>query len=346
MPVFSAMPAERKGKLNVMIYGPSQTKKTLWAARAAEAGYDVIFLMGEQNYGILRLLSPEAQKRVTIIRCWDTAESSVFGGVVGTLTKQLHGVWDDDANRFAHIPPDSAHNHIILRLKQLTTNTVLVLDSLSALAESIIRNVAKKLNVDLTEGERAGDVRGFYSGPGIIMQNVFNIFPNLPCHFICIAHSVLIEQKRKDLADPKKEIITGYRVQPISVSMPNAAKIAKVFQEVYYFNMLGTSYKIDTTTTSERDGGSRIVPGKQYNWDDLQFIDVVKASADIALPNPEIEDHGIKHVVAGGDMTGAFVDTTPTSAKTTPNFTQTTIDASSTKPAMGGLAALFKKKDA
>lgn len=307
MPTFSDMSIERNGKLNILAYGKSQTKKTKWIADAAEAGFNVIFLMGEQNYGILRTLSKEAQSRVTIIRCWDTTDESVFASFIGKLCKDLHIVWDDDVNKFAAIPPRPDHAHVILRLKELTRNTIIVLDSLTALVDSITRNIAKRMDVDLVDGDKAGDTRNFYGIPGTMITAMLGIFIKCPAHFVCIAHEVFVELKKKDLQDPKKDIVIGYRTQPISSSMPHAQKLSKMFQEVLYFNMIGTGYFIDTTTTSERDGGSRIVPPANYAFDKLSFVELVKKSPDIAMPVEELASiSGLQIVEAGGDMDGAF----------------------------------------
>lgn len=306
MPNFADMTAERNGKLNILCYGKSQTKKTKWIADAAEAGWNVVFLMGEQNYGILRTLSPAAKKRVTIIRCWDTTDESVFASFIGKLCKDLHIVWDDDVNKFAAIPPRSNHAHIILRLKELTRNTIIVLDSLTALADSITRNLAKRMDIDLVDGEKAGDTRQFYGIPGTMITAMLGKLTSIPAHFVCIAHEVFVELKKKDLSDPKKDIVIGYRTQPISSSMPHAQKLSKMFQEVLYFNMIGTGYFIDTTTTSERDGGSRIVSPQNYAFDKLSFVELVRQSPDIEMPQEEVEIKGLKIVPAGGDMEGAF----------------------------------------
>jgi len=306
MPILSEVPEIRKDPAKVLIYGPSGTKKTLWAHRPSEHGYDVISINGERNYGILRILSPEAQKRVFLLNAFDEPDTSIFAPVVGELVKSSHIVWDDTAGKKAGIPPSPKHDHLVLRLNELTTNTVLVFETITALVASVTLNLQKKLGIDPTEGEKASDTRGYYGGQNIILDRVLQFLTNLPCHVIVVAHSVLVEQKRKDLSDPKKDIITGYRTQPISSSVPHAQKIAKLFQEVYYFNMLGTAYNIDTTTTSERDGCSRIFPPNNYPFEKLQFIDLIKTSKNLALPNPSIVDRGIQFIKAGEDMTGAF----------------------------------------
>ena len=55
--------------------------------------------------------------------------------------------------------------------------------------------------------------------------------------------------------------------------------------------MLFRSFKIEAKGNEEQDGGSRIVPPGIYNWDELQFKDIIQM-AGLSLPpadNPFID---------------------------------------------------------
>ena len=63
------------------------------------------------------------------------------------------------------------------------------------------------------------------------------------------------------------------------------------FSDLLYFYMHKTAFKIDTRGTDEQDGGSRIIPPAIYNWDELQFIDVIKMAGIVppTADNPYID---------------------------------------------------------
>jgi hypothetical protein len=60
-------------------------------------------------------------------------------------------------------------------------------------------------------------------------------------------------------------------------------QIANLFDDIYYFSVKGSAFKIDTSSGTDRDGGARLVKPKSYSWDQLPFAEVCK-QAGIALP--------------------------------------------------------------
>ena len=94
-----ADPLVNTGKLlRELPFGPSQTKKTLWSGKAAEAGFNVCLLDGDGHYQILNTLTDEAKKRVHIIRGVDKLMKPQFGILVCHVFRGLPVLWDDVNN--------------------------------------------------------------------------------------------------------------------------------------------------------------------------------------------------------------------------------------------------------
>ena len=122
----------------LLLYGPGKTKKTWWAARAAEAGFNVHLLDGDKNPGILRMISKEAQARINLI---DISDATVAPVMYNFVTKLLRGtpfLWDEQEKevRLTTVTKslqDDRHFYWI-DPRNLNWRDVLVIDSWTALS--------------------------------------------------------------------------------------------------------------------------------------------------------------------------------------------------------------------
>lgn len=268
--------AEGKMLLRVLCYGPAKSKKTWWAGRAAEAGFRVTVLDGDNGWQILNNILPEAQELVNVIDLVDTFKSAVFCVALTQLLKDGKLIWNEESGASSRMNPEKAT--AIVDVATLNEGDVLVIDSWTALVWSLVMRYSKENGIDLTDPEKAD--REFYSWGNSMVKWMLNQLQALSCHVIVIAHSTVYEKyegKGKNLK------MVMQRRQPISTSGPNAMQMASKFSDILYFSVKGSAFKIDVDGDNDKDGGSRGLPPKVYNWEDLQFKDLC-AAYGIPLP--------------------------------------------------------------
>lgn len=273
--------------ISVLAYGPSQTKKTWWAGAAAEAGFNVIYIDGDGHLQTLRNLSPEAQSRIHVFSVVDGFKKPYMAEFTTRLLRTGKILWDDVEGRIVKRPENDSHLHIGLDLTQLDANWVVVIDSWTALSWSLLLRFCLENNIDLSEAEEPENKRGMYGYMGQILDWHVEKLTSIPCHLIVIGHADAYDKIRtEEKFGKKKEILLFSRTQIKSSSRPHAMKMPKNFDEVAQFFLQGNRVKIDTRPHEDADGGSRSNP-MLANWEDLQFIDIIKASG-AALPNPDV----------------------------------------------------------
>lgn len=268
--------------LRLLNYGPAKVKKTWWIGKAAEAGFNILLLDGDNGWHILKQIAPEARKRIQVVNLMDELNRVIFAPAVVTLLKKGTLTWDEKERKST--PFNAPATAINIDLNTLTPNDILVVDSWTALVTSLMWQFALENHIDLSEADK--NEWDFYGWGGRLALWCVSRLMALPCHVVVIAHATIYEKRDKS----QKKIISQKR-QIISTSGPNAMQIPSKFSDLFYFYAKGSAFKIEAKGNEEQDGGSRIVPPGIYNWDDLQFKDTIQM-AGLKLPpadNPFID---------------------------------------------------------
>lgn len=284
MPKLNTKEARDNVLLRELIYGPSQTKKTYWAGKAAEAGYTVIFLMGDTHYQVLLNIEEEAQERITILRVADKVTQPQFGyAVTTTLKAKAPLIWNDTKNEQLFKTLYDEDNYIFLDVRKLDHNFILVLDSWTACVDSILLDFANEQGVDLSDG--AKEEWELYGPCNRLATWILQQLRGLPCHVIVAGHSTQWE-KRRGGKGPDKNDIVERRQQIISTSGNHSKLLPGHFSETLLFGIDGNNYNwIDSRPQGDRDSGSRTLV-KKGEWGEMQFKHFAKASGCIE-PDPE-----------------------------------------------------------
>lgn len=260
----------------IAIYGAAKTKKTWWAAgTAAEAGFNVLLLDGEGGIGILKNISEEAKKRITVLDIQNRPNAAKMAIFMARFCKMKKFYWHEEKKMPSNT---SGEGFITIDPTQLTPNDVVILDSYTALVWSLTLRFATENSIDLADAQKM-EWDG-YGWSGNLASWMIQQLRTLPCHFIMVAHSDIYEKVNKK----DKHIIDFVRTQMKSTSRPHSMQLADKFDDIYYFYVKGSAFKIDTASSSDRDGGSRLVAPKTYDWKQLPFAEVCK-QAGIALPH-------------------------------------------------------------
>jgi hypothetical protein len=267
--------------LRLLNYGPAKSKKTWWVGKAAEAHFNILLLDGDNGWHILKHTKPEAQHRIRVINVMDDLNRVVFAPMITRLVKSGKMNWDEVERKVQFSAND---NCIAIDLNKLGRFDILVIDSWTALVTSLMWQYAKENSIDLSEADKSD--WDFYGWGGRMALWIASRLTALPCHLVVIAHATIYEKRSKD----GKKIISQKR-QIISTSGPNAMQMPAKFSDLLYFYMHKSAFKIDTKGTDEQDGGSRLIAPGVYNWDELQFIDLIKAAGMEAptADNPNID---------------------------------------------------------
>lgn len=274
--------------LRELVWGESQTRKTWWAGKAAEAGFNVVMLDGDGNWQILKNIAPAAQPRLNIINVQNTLKKAVMAEFLTYFLVEGQVTYSESTKQFfkfktATMPADT----IKLDWSRLDKNCVLIIDSWTALARSVMFRFSLENNIDLTDAKKV-EWDG-YRWSGAICNHIMDGLKMLPCHIIVVGHEVLYEKSKQVKRGGKTERVVEYvRRQIISTSGPHGMELAKNFSDNLHFVASGplqTSIIVQKEENCE--GGSRIIAPGIFQWDNLQFKDICLA-AGIPLPPADL----------------------------------------------------------
>ena len=265
----------------ILIYGQDKTCKTWWALKSAEAGFNTILLNADDGDQIVRMIAPEAQKKIHLVNIVNTLTRAVAAEFVAQFLKDNSKfIWNEQKQDVcARLPAENTG--YIVNKSLLTANDVVVFDSHSAIVASTMFRYSLEKNIDLTDAAKQ-------EWDGFNFQKMFLDFMllkmhGLPCHVILIGHETVHEKRSAD-----GKTVLSRTVQPLSSSNPHGSTIGKNFHDVLYFQRkTADKFIIDAGGSQTRMGGSRNLAPKIYNWEDCPpkvIFDKIHA-----VPDPDAE---------------------------------------------------------
>ncbi len=323
-------------KLRLLCFGAAKVKKTWWAAKAADAGFNVLLLDGDDGSQILSQVDKESLSSIHVIDIVDKQEMPVMCHFITRFLKGDPFMWDEKDKsillRTASAKED--HSYYIFDPHKLTHHDVVIIDSWSALSWSLAWRwyMENGVKVDAAEQAKQSMWDG-YRWSGAMASWMLKQIKTLNCHVIVIGHQSVYEKRRDEVVGGKtKQVVEWSRTQVKSISGPHGMELAKEFSEILYFSVNGSRFSIDTKSHKDRDGGCRVVPPKVWNWEELQFKDIIKL-AGIRPANPKAEFNAARWYPSGNDLPEGKVVTLGNEGKP--------LEAKETKPsAFSGLLNL------
>lgn len=283
--------------IKVLCYGDAKTKKTLWTMKAAELGYRVIIFDADKGAKIIKLIPKQFRDNIFIVDMSDSATYPIALNMMKQILKEQIFFEEQTKRRLPPLEePDPKYSYYEINLRRLSTDTICVFDSLSAIIDSMRWHFANENSIDLTDAKKDERVGFMYMA---MMTNwMINVIKNLPCHCIVISHKQFYEKRRTEEYEhqgikKKKEIIEFVRTQPTSSSGPQGGLLAKQFDDVLLFRRTSSSasgYIIDTAGDDNKDAGSRTIAPNQYKWDQLTLGELLRQNGH---PYPLKRDKGI-----------------------------------------------------
>jgi len=219
----------------VLIFGAPKSGKTQLAASLASQ-YKLLWFDLENGYGTLLKLPKSHQENIELIRIPD---SKTFPIAIETMLKVITGskvtICDEHGKVACPIcakTPDYETNSTTISLKELTNDTVVVIDSLSQLSNSAIAFITKNqpddYKMDFSDwGNLRAVVEKFLSQ---VQQARYNI--------VCISHEEEVEME-----DGRKKIV------PVCGSSKSSRNTAKYFDHVIYCELKNRKHVSASSTT-------------------------------------------------------------------------------------------------
>jgi hypothetical protein len=271
-------------KARVLIYGPEKSKKTWWACKAAEHGFNVILCDADDGAHIVNketIPDIEARKRIQVLNIVDDYARPVAAEFVAKMISGQPFFYDETARRWAMIQGQADHAYYRIDPKKLTTNDVLILDSWTAVAQSVMQRAANDADVELEEMKKQ-EGRDLYGYANTFLNTALARLHAFPCHLVVIGHSNVYE--KYDNSNPKSPKLISQRTQPISSTGPHGMKLGKHFSDVLLSEFIGTNVRFDLQASATKACGSRLIKPGTYMWDELQFIDILNKHG---IPTPD-----------------------------------------------------------
>lgn len=283
-----------------LAYGRDKTKKTWWALQAAEAGFNVIHLDGDESATIVRRLSPEAQKRVLVVNLSNTQDKAVFARFIGLFCKPGKPfLWDEqEKNAYpVEYKRNPNHSYIYFDRSKCTNNDLIVIDSWTSLAGSTLIEFANDQGIDLTQIERESDGFAAPNFQSRFLDFVLNQIKTFNAHTIVVGHEMVYEKFKGTGRDKK---IVGTFTQPISSTGPHGQKLGKFFENVFRFTRPSDiKFMIDAGGDDSVAGGSRFYAPQKYDWKDITPQAMMAALGATGAPAivdpdfPEVKFYGM-----------------------------------------------------
>lgn len=269
----------------VLVYGPPLTKKTTWILKAAEAGFNIIYLGYDHNFQVAAQLSPAAQQRIYHFDLRRPVKSSTNDGGLAFIHAAKPAVTYFDETERVYAPaqrlvPEKTYAQI--DLEKVTPNDIIVVDSWTALTAMVTSaGVVDPTKVAKLEWDDYARLRLLLD---LFLQNL----GKLNCHIVVIGHGETVGKRRKDAGakEAPETAIEAIRTQVSSVSRGHGELMAKSFTDVLYFSAPGGSngnVYISTKGSDDFDAGCRKRAPFKALWADFQFKDLVPAAM---LPDP------------------------------------------------------------
>ena len=293
MPRGDLMPTENVFA-HPLIIGVEKSGKTDWAMKAAEAGFNVLYLDGDVAGQTLKDQTPEAKKRIFFL---DFSDDLAFGkhepNFINLMTDFMGSskfVWNDSQQKKFNLKSYAETDEVWeITPARLDWRWVLVIDSWTMLSYSGMISKAIDLGVDLADVEKIN--REIYAGVGNRLTNMLTVIQKMKCHVIVIGHPAEYQKKKMPDRSTQREvkeldqIIEWTRMIPKSHSNPHGLTMGKYFTDVGWMDVTkGGTRKLSFKLNEDRSSGGHLNSEGDPRGTHT-FAELVKAIGG-AVPDP------------------------------------------------------------
>lgn len=258
--------------LKLLLGGDSKDGKNWYAALAAIDNLNILHLdgdVGSQTVGKMvreGVLTRDQASRILILDMKDKVlagerEPTFWDDMFAFISATKGFMWNDRDGRTAIRTKDHDVELLKIDTTKLDHNTLLIIDSWTALTESIMMKCAGEAGIDLMSATMS-DMRPIYQGSSLRATEMLRIIRSLPCHCIVLAHPDEYQHKvapegKKVGAVSERDLLIAYTKKiPKTTSKPQGLQMGKYFSDVAWITKDSRGKRlIDFTPNPDRIGG-------------------------------------------------------------------------------------------
>lgn len=260
--------------VKLLLIGDGKIGKSYYAGMAGAENLNVLYLNGDVAGQTLSQLPIEVQRNIYLMEMGDT----ILGGTrdckfiesMTEFTTMAKVRWNDTHQRVAK--RSDSDDIWEIQPGRMDGNCVLVLDSWTSLAESIMLQAALANGVDLASATTT-QMRPVYQSAGLKATAMLQIIRSIQCHVIVLAHPDEYQHKTapegRRVQDVKENdmVIDWTKMIPKSTSRPHGLQMAKYFTDVAWMEVApnGKERRLNFRLKNDRISGG--------HFDDLKSVD-------------------------------------------------------------------------
>lgn len=327
----------------LLLIGDGKLGKTFYAASAAKAGFNILYLDGDVGAQTIAsmvssgALTQEEAARIYLLNVGDTIAGGIrdtkFVEFMNEFSSTSRLRWDDTAQEIA--TRKSTGEIWEITPAKMGPNDILVIDSWTAYTESVMLWCGRANHVDIGNAQTI-EMRPVYLGGGLKSTEMLQVIRSCPCNVIVIAHpdefqhTTTKEGVNKGQVKEKDQIVDWTKMIPKTTSKPQGLQMSKYFTDVAWMELSpsGTERRLNFKPKNDRVCGGHFFDSKSV--DEYSFANLSKQLGHPGITGPN-EPEWIKIIESGQQELE-----TPT---------QKILDG--TKPSeikSSGMSSLFQKK--
>lgn len=303
--------------VKLLLMGDGKLGKTFYAALAAAAGFDVLYLDGDVGAQTIRSMASPMKgfdkppltanqlSRIFLLPVADTilggSRDCKFVEVMQEFTTSIRFRWNDSQNRVARMA-DKTDELWEITPGKMNHNCVLVIDSWTGLTESIMLQCAGVNGIDLSRASTS-EMRPVYQSAGLIATSMLQVVRAMPCHVIVIGHpdeyqhKVAPEGKRvKDIKE-NDMLVDWTRMVPKSTSRPHGLQMAKYFTDIAWMEVSPTgTRRLDFRVRASHISGGHFEEVKDL--EEYSFTNLVRKVGGTIPDGTQGQDNWLRIITA------------------------------------------------
>lgn len=245
----------------VMIFGAPKSGKSLIAGKLAEH-FKLIWIDMENGHEVLFQLPEEWQERIELITLPDTRSYPIAIETCLKLVKGAVNICEEHGKVACMACKKVDAPTVDIDLNNLDSDTIVVFDSITQLANSAIANITRnqpdEYKLDWDDWGNQGKLLDIFFSH--IQQGKYNC--------ICISHEIEAE------TEGKKTVLV-----PVAGTRNNSRNVAKYFDDVVYAERKNKGHAFSSSTTAS----TTVLTGSRSNV----ALEVIKADSLLPIFKPE-----------------------------------------------------------
>lgn len=264
--------------VKVLCFGEGKTGKTTFATdlfKLIDKGYDVIYIDCDKSINVIRNKEVKHLDKITYIPLRDEAHITIMPFINFLFSKA--DFWYNKVtgevladNRFSK----DQKNLVKINGSKLDNKTIIILDSLTAFAESMFNKLREKQGYLAGSFDKDklynGQVQQYYGVLSVEFSEFLDRLSNLNSTVFVIAHTKTVEKKDKN------GNVVERKIYPLSTTINSSESLSKYFDECIYFTARAGNYYCTTAPSTEVCGvGGRQLEPKQYSQKELSACGIL-----------------------------------------------------------------------